>query len=536
MGDAVTIDFAGILIYTQIHAALQASDISDFRPFRSRVKFVFFGAGPNVPCFRHCLLDTLMKHIVFVNPPLSLAERYGALASAGSTMPALGLCWLASVCRRSGYETSIIDAAIKNLNYETIAGRIAELHADYVGITALTCSIHSASRLAQAVKKNGAGIQTLIGGPHLTALPEETMRMFPAFDTGFLGEGEETLVDYLKARESGGTLEDVKGLVCRSGNSIKVTEPRLFIEDLDSLPLPAWDLLEGFPGAYAPAAIRCRHLPASHMVTSRGCPMKCTFCDRSVFGNRYRFFSVEYTLEMVRTLVNRFKVRDILFEDDSFTLHKKRVLSLCELIQRNNLHFSWSCLGRVDTIDAELLRSIKKAGCWQIGFGIESANPDVLDGVEKKINLEKIRQALALTRAVGIRTKGFFILGLPHETEETIRESMRFAREAELDDISVSFCTPFPGTALLERANEFGDFDQDFDKMNLMHAVFVPAGLTRKQLEESHAQFFRQFYLRPRIVLDYSLRILTDMGIFLRIVRGTFFFLFAALQTKRSQQ
>lgn len=206
------------------------------------------------------------------------------------------------------------------------------------------------------------------------------------------------------------------------------------------------------------------------------------------------------------------------------------------MIQKNNLHFSWSCLGRVDTIDAELLRSIKKAGCWQIGFGIESANPDVLDGVEKKIDVEKIRQALALTRAAGIRTKGFFILGLPHETEETMRASMRFATEAKLDDISVSFCTPFPGTALLEKANEFGDFDQDFDKMNLMHAVFVPEGLTRKQLEESHTRFFRQFYLRPPIVLDYSLRILTDIGIFLRIARGTVFFLFAALQPKRSQQ
>ena len=475
----------------------------------------------------------MSKHLVLVNPPLSLTQRYGTLAGAGSTMPALGLCWLAAVCRKNGYKTSIIDAALKNLPYETIARSIGDLQADYVGITALTCSIHSASLLAQAVKKNNVGIQTLIGGPHLTTLPEETMRMFPEFDVGFIGEGEETLVEYLKAKEYGGTLENVKGLVYRCGSSIQVTGPRPFIENLDSLPLPAWDLLDGFPRAYAPAAIRCRHLPASHIVTSRGCPMKCTFCDRSVFGTRYRFFSVEYTFEMIKTLVNKFKVRDILFEDDSFTLHKKRVISLCELIGKNNLHFSWSCLGRVDTIDAELLRFMKKAGCWQIGFGIESANPGVLDGVEKKIDLEKIRAALALTRAAGIHTKGFFILGLPHETEETMRASMRFAREVELDDISVSFCTPFPGTVLLEKAHEYGDFDQDFDKMNLMHAVFVPVGLTRKQLEESHSEFFRRFYLRPRIILDYFLRILKDAGVFVRVVRGAVFFLFASFLIKR---
>jgi anaerobic magnesium-protoporphyrin IX monomethyl ester cyclase len=448
-------------------------------------------------------------------------------------MPALGLCWLAAVCRSKGYRTTIIDAAVNNRDHKTIAGWIAGLHADYVGITALTCSIHSASLLAQAIKKNNMEIRTLIGGPHVTTLPEDTMRMFPAFDTGFIGEGEETILDYLKAMETGDKLEDVKGLVYKSGNSIRVTEPRPFIENLDSLPLPAWDLLDGFPRAYAPAAIRCRHLPASHVVTSRGCPMKCTFCDRSVFGNRYRFFSVEYTFEMIKSLVNTFKVRDILFEDDSFTLHKNRVIALCELIGKNNLHFSWSCLGRVDSIDAELLRFMKRAGCWQIGFGIESANPGVLDEVEKKTNLENIRKALAMTRAAGIRTKGFFILGLPHETKASMRTSMKFAREVDLDDISVSFCTPFPGTVLFEKADEYGEFTRDLEKMNLMHAVFVPSGLTRKQLEERHAEFFRRFYLRPRVFLDYFARVLADPRVLIRITKGALFFLVGSFLKKQ---
>jgi radical SAM superfamily enzyme YgiQ (UPF0313 family) len=467
---------------------------------------------------------------------MTLAERYGRLAAAGSMMPPLGLCSLAAVCRKNGFDVSIMDAASNTMSHEEVVDALVLSKPGYVGITAMTCGIHSAAKIAALAKRKCPDMRILLGGPHVTAVAGETMQLFPDFDVGFIGEAEETLVDYLGCMERGAPLENVKGIMFRKDGALFRSDARQFIEDLDSLPFPAWDLLPGFPKVYVPAATRCKKLPASHLVTSRGCPMKCTFCDRSVFGNRYRFFSVEYTLEMIRILVNRFKVRDVLFEDDSFTLHKNRVLSLCELLEKNNLHFSWSCLGRVDTIDAELLRFMKKAGCWQIGFGIESATPGVLDGVEKKINLEKIRGALALTRAAGIHTKGFFILGLPHETGETMRASMRFAREVELDDITVSFCTPFPGTVLLEKARDYGDFDQDFDKMNLMHAVFVPAGLTRKQLEERHSEFFRLFYLRPRIILDYLLRITTDRGVFVRVVRGAVFFLFASLLTKRHSQ
>jgi anaerobic magnesium-protoporphyrin IX monomethyl ester cyclase len=451
---------------------------------------------------------------------MSLEERYGKLAAAGSTMPPLALCSLAAVCRKNGFETAIIDAVCRQITADEIIEQIVRCQARYVGITAMTCGIHSAAQIARKVKQRDAGIQTLIGGPHITALPIETMQMFPEFDVGFIGEAEETLIDYLTTTGTGRELKNVKGIVFRQNSNINLTDARPFIENLDSLPFPAWDLLPGFPGTYTPAAIRCKKLPASHLVTSRGCPMKCTFCDRSVFGNRYRFFSVEYVFEMIKILHVKFGVKDILFEDDSFTLQKSRVVALCELIAKNRFHFSWSCLGRVDTVDKELLTIMKKAGCWQIGFGIESGNTNVLESVEKKTNLKKIRDALTLTKKSGIHTKGFFIAGLPHETQESIRETIRLATSADLDDISVSFCTPFPGTVLNEKARSFGEFDPDWKKMNLMNAVFVPHGLSKKQLEDYHSRFLRSFYFRPRIILDYFLRSVHDFRVFFRLMRG----------------
>ncbi len=463
-----------------------------------------------------------MTVIAFVNPPGNLKIRYGKYSGAGSTLPSLGLASLAAVCRKNGFEPCIIEAASGSMTGEGVVDHLITMGARYAGITAMTSDITSAGALASLIKTRDATIQVLIGGAHVTALPEATMRLFPGFDVAFIGEAETTIVDYLKAMSAGTGLEHVAGIVYRVGDTLQTTLPRPFIGELDTLPLPAWDLIPGFPDRFVPAAIRCKHLPASHIVTSRGCPMTCTFCDRSVFGNRYRLFSVEYIWEMIQTLTKKFGVKDILFEDDSFTLHKKRVIALCELICAKKARFSWSCLGRVDTIDAELLTVMKKAGCWQIGFGIESGNADVLQNVEKKINLQKIRDTLALTRAAGIRTKGFFILGLPGETKETIQETIRFATSIALDDISVSFATPFPGTVFYDQVQSEGTCTPDLQKMNLLNVVFVPKGLSKQELEEWHATFVRRFYLRPRIFIDYFIRSVGDVKVFLRLARAVF--------------
>lgn len=301
-----------------------------------------------------------------------MEERYGKLASAGNTMPSLGLLSLAAVVREHGFKPAIIEACSLGLSYKETLEQIIAVAPRYVGLTATTVSIYPAARLAEVLKARMPQVRIILGGPHLTAVPEKTMKLFPAFDIGVVGEGEETLIELLEVDQAGGDLRQVPGLIIRKGEATQRTGVRPYIRDLDDLPFPAWDLLPGFPGAYRPTPMRFKQLPAAVLVTTRGCPYRCIFCDRSVFGNRSRSFSPEYVLEMIRVLHDRYSVREIVFEDDTMFVFKKNLAALCEMLLREGWGISWSCLGRVNSVDSELLALMKQAGCWQIGYGIES--------------------------------------------------------------------------------------------------------------------------------------------------------------------
>jgi radical SAM superfamily enzyme YgiQ (UPF0313 family) len=472
-----------------------------------------------------------VKKIVLATPPVSLKERYGTLAGAGNTMPCLGLLSLAAVARKKGFDCSIVEASSLCLGLDETVHEIISLSPDYVGLTSTTLSIWAAAELAQKVKIENSRFKIIVGGPHLTALPYETLQAFPAFDYGVIGEGEETLVDLLLALEGNGDVKKVKGIVYRDTDHIEITERRPFIDDLDSLPLPAWDLLEGFPRRYRPPAFRFRRLPAASLVTSRGCPNTCIFCDRSVFGNRCRSFSSGYILEMVKFLCHRYGIKELLIEDDTFFLSRQRIREFCEGLLKENLQLSWSCLGRVNTVDREILTLMKRAGCWQIGFGIESGDQKILDLAKKNISLSQVKEAIRLTREAGIESKGFFILGFPQEDRETLRQTSTFARTLLLDDISINFMTPFPGSQLFQDAHLYGQFDADWRKMNMLRVVFVPHDLTEADLVKTSHDLWKHFYLRHRIIFGYLKRLIRNPMIGFSLFKG--FFAFIALLFKR---
>ena len=461
-----------------------------------------------------------MASIVLINPPLSLEERYGDLSEAGNTLPSIGICILAAVLRQAGHKVKIIEAASWGYDHRDALQAILEVLPDYVGITTLTLSIFSAAKLAEMIKQADKHIRVIIGGAHITAVPRETMEMFPQFDAGVLGEGEDTIVELLEAYENGADLKDVKGIVYREGREVVVTGMRPFIRDLDRIAFPAFELLPDFPRGYRPPAFRFKRLPAASIVTSRGCPYKCIFCDRSVFGSVCRGHSVDYVMEMIKDLVNRYGIREFLIEDDTFVTFKSRLIALCERILRENLKISWSSLGRVNSVDRDMLKLMKRAGCWQIGYGIESGNQKVLDFVNKKTTLEVVERAVRWTREAGILSKGFFILGHPTDTRETIEETIRFARKLDLHDVSVNMLTPLPGSQIYEVANQYGEFDNDWRKMNLLNVVFVPYGLTREELEGYYRRFLKEFYLRPRIIASYLKRIASNPRYSGRYLRG----------------
>lgn len=449
-----------------------------------------------------------MPNIFFATPPLSFEQRYGAFAGGGSAVPSLGILMLAAMARGEECACTVVEAAALGLGETELLERLSAARPDLLCLSSTTLAITNAAAFAAAAKQALPGLTVVIGGPHVTAAPLETMERFPAFDIAVMGEGESTLVELLRALRQQSSLADVAGLMIREGAALRATGRRPFITELDALPFPAWDLLEDFPQRYLPAPFKVRQLPAATLVTSRGCPNTCIFCDRSVFGSSCHAFSADYVVRQMVELHRRYGIREFSFEDDTFITFKTRLREICERLIDLKLGISWSCLGRVNHVTAENLALMRRAGCWQISYGIESGSPEILALINKRVTLDQVRQAVRLSRDAGIRTKGFFILGHPGETSETLKMTSDFALELPLDDISVSLMTPFPGTELYRRAGEFGAFDPDWERMSLLNVVFVPHGLTAEELLTAQQELIRRFYFRPRIVIDYGKRLL----------------------------
>lgn len=462
-----------------------------------------------------------MKKMIFLNPPFSAEELYGDLAGGGSELPPLGIVILATLTRKNGYETKIIDAAALKLNYEATVKKILEESPDILGITSTTMTIYKAAKVAGMVKERNSNIKIVVGGPHITCCPEETMNLFPEFDVGVIGEGEITLIELLKYFENGLDLSSCKGIIFRNNNSIITTGRSEFIHNLDQIPFPAWDLLPDMVKYYQPAATSLNRSPATLLVTSRGCPGKCVFCDNSMFGNKCRGHSAEYIIGMIEHLQKNYGIKDIFFEDDNFFLFKKRNKELCRLIKEKKIDISFSLMGRVDMITPDVLLMLKDAGCWQIGYGCESGSQKILDTINKGITVEQIERALDMTRKAGIRIKGLFMIGNFGESKETIEETLRFIKRVPMDDFQVNCFTPLPGTPGAKLAHKYGKYDPDWRKANIaLSENFIPDGLTREELSYYRKRAYRIFYLRPRIVFYYFLKMFKDKKMFLKILKG----------------
>jgi radical SAM superfamily enzyme YgiQ (UPF0313 family) len=451
-----------------------------------------------------------MLKVFFATPPLSFETRYGSFAGGGSSAPSLGILMLAAMARQEGCACTVVDASALALTEPELLERLAAVRPDILCLSSTTLAIFNANAFAESAKRRLPALTVVVGGPHVTAAPLETMERFPAFDIAVVGEGEQTLVELLRALQAAQPLAAVPGLVTREGNDLRATGRRPFIADLDSLPSPAWDLLEGFPERYLPAPFKVQKLPAATLVTSRGCPNTCIFCDRSVFGTSCHAYSADYVVRQILDLHRRYGIREFSFEDDTFITFKARLKEICERLIDLKLNISWTCLGRVNHVTPENLKLMRQAGCWQISFGIESGSQEILALINKRVTLDQVRQAVNMSREAGIRTKGFFILGHPGETRKTLKMTIDFALELPLDDISVCLMTPFPGTELYARAAEFGEFDPDWGNMNLLNVVFIPHGLTRDDLAMAQKELIRRFYFRPRIMVDYGRRLLRN--------------------------
>ena len=463
-----------------------------------------------------------MSEIVLVKPPLSKEALYGKMSGVGAYDPPLGLAYLAAHLRGNQVGVEIIDAMAMGLTIDDLVDSIFEKAPRCVGITAVTLDIYSAAQLANKIKQKDEEIITILGGVHLTAVPGETMERFPQFDIGVIGEGEATLVEIIKTLDGSTDLKSVNGLVCRLDGEIFFTPPRKKDYNLDSYPPPAWDIIPGFPQNYPVPPYSTYKSPSCSLVTSRGCGRRCTFCLQGTMGRPLRFHSAEYVLNIIKHLYHHHGIRDLRFVDDQFLANKDRTEKICTMLIEENLDLTFSCLARIDTIDSQLLRLLKRAGCRQINFGIESGSQRILDLVKKDIRLGDIFQAVKWAKEEGVRILGYFMIGFPTETEKTIQESIAFSKKLPLDDISVFFLTPFPGTELYHSAHRYGVFEKDWKSMSIfIEPCFVPHGLTKEKILAYRKKAILQFYLRPRIIFSYLGRVNTISQIKV-LIRGAY--------------
>lgn len=473
--------------------------------------------------------------VVLTTAPVSLTARYGTLAKAGSTEPAFGVLCLASVAREYGAEVSIVESSAYNLSVEESVSQILKFNPDVVGFSCTTTGIMASAELARKLKNINPNIITIVGGCHVSAIPEETIREFPEFDAGVVGEGERTFVSILKSiSEHKKILSDINGTVVRTESGICVNSRQSLIKNLDELPFPAWTLLPGFPYSFRPSPARIKRKPCASIVLTRGCPNRCTFCDRSVFGNRCRSYSPEYAVAMLKDLRNNYGVKEILIEDDTFIIVSGWVEEFCERLITEKIDITWSCLGRADRVTPELLNTMRRAGCWHISYGIESGDAEILRRVNKNLTLEQIQQAVHYSHEVGLRVKGFFMVGFPGETTATLEATRNFALSLQIDEITVMHLTPFPGSELYRTAEQWGHFERDWRKMNTLEIVFIPNGLTETDLRQATTRLLRTFYLRPRIIWNHAIYALRNPAVITDLLRGFFALMKMLFTSKKS--
>jgi radical SAM superfamily enzyme YgiQ (UPF0313 family) len=371
--------------------------------------------------------------------------------------PPLGLAYLGSFLRDKGHSVSIIDMDAQGMTFSDLRNALESRKPDMVGISAMTPQIENAFRIAEEVKQVDKSIPVVVGGVHSSVFPEQVLNN-KSVDFVVIGEGEITFYELVEKVSSNDSLsfKDVKGIAYRNNNQVVITPQRSLIGDLDSLPFPLWDELQ-FHKSSSALSTDSENSKTYPILGTRGCPYHCIFCaSNTVFKRAYRSRSAENIYEEILYLRKKFKAKQFDFVDDTFTIKKEVLVSLCDLILENQLDIKFSLNARVNTVDEELLRKIKEAGCKNIDFGVESGDPHVLRNLKKGINLDQIKKAHRLAKKVGLHVTSFFMVGNPGEDWGSIKKTVDFVRTLETDYPTCSIATPFPGTELLELGNRNG--------------------------------------------------------------------------------
>jgi len=409
--------------------------------------------------------------VLLINPFYPISE---------TPSPPLGLAYLAAALEQAGVDVRVLDLVVYPYSDKMLAELLEEFKPALVGLTAVTMNVDRALSVARVVKRLAPQVVTVLGGPHVTFSPSETLEACAGLDIVALGEGERTIVELSAAIEAGAGVAGVKGIAYRNGSTLCFTPRRGFIRNLDTLPMPARRLLP--LGRY-----RALGMPIS-TTTSRGCPHACIFCiGRRMVGARVRFRTPAKVADELASLAG-LGFHQVNLADDLFTADPGRCIAICDEILQRGLSIKWTSFARVDTVSPELLVKMKAAGCTAVSFGIESGNSGILKSTRKGITLEQVVAAVDMCADAGITPFASFILGLPGETPDTLRETIAFGKRLEEKGLVYGFhiLAPFPGTEVRERGGALGIriLTNDWSRYHANRAVAETSTVTRQMLDE----------------------------------------------------
>ncbi len=457
-----------------------------------------------------------MKKILFFTPP---PGKIRDVKQLDSRFLRLGTAYIAAYLREKGHQVKVIDALALNLDINRVKEKIKWENPDYIGIGVFTEEIFQAYEVFKAAKEISKDILTVFGGSHPSAMPENTLKEFPLTDFVVYGEGEQTFLRLV----NGDSLSDIDGLAYRGeSGKIIINKPACPIEDLDSIPYPAWDLfpLEQYKGRLVTNFNRKLNIPVLEIpvLSLRGCPSRCNFCFKVYDGLRFR--SPAKVADEIEFMVNTYKATDIFFSEGTFLANSEHGKKICtEIIDRGlNRKISWIAETRVNAVDEESLKLLKKAGCKELCYGIESGDQEILKNSGKGITFEQMKKAVKLTKKVGIRACCFSIIGHPNETRESVNKTINLLLELDSDVMNIAIMMPYPGTKIREMAlkgegnylllsNDWNTYTkQEGGPLELVN-------LSLKDIQKLQSRGYIRYFLKPKRI-PYILKHFSPGSIF----------------------
>ena len=443
--------------------------------------------------------------VLLVNPPVPKRTILNVL-------PPIGLGYLSTALKKNGIVVNILDCIKKKLAFSDFVEEVKKSQPEVIGIQVFSHAFEMVKKGLTLIRKAKDDVVIVVGGPHPSGLPEETLYSMKEADFGFRGEAEIGLPMLIKQIINfknpidipPNVLEEVPGLIWRRNSRVICNSP-VFVENLDELGCPDWELINPREYPQAPQGVVFKNWPAAPIVATRGCPFNCTFCAGStISGRKTRFRSIKNIIEEIKFLSSRFGVKEIHILDDNFMLKRQYVRNFCRALIDDKIEISWCCPNgvRLDNLDEETLLLMKKSGCYYISVGIESGSSRILAHMKKGFTTVQVGEKVSLARKAGLAVNGFFILGYPEEKRQDILQTIRFAQELRLTRAAFFNFLPLPGTEIYTELKQKGKIQKlQLNKLYEAYVPYAPEGISKKELKNLQRRAYLKFYLRPKTLV-----------------------------------